>query len=222
MPPPGGFWFRWPAQPRRAPVPQSAVGFMPSSQAEVFMAFISALGFGLAAVWLVSSYLGWKHRMLALLGILLGLGVFSSFAFLVTQDVGREMFEVGDFPGSQCCGDFRGADLDGDGVPGPIHPAAADAVAVGGAGLALVAAHRAVLPGGDVLRPWPSAHWGVIRGGGHHNGYHLRRNAPIPGVVFCQRIISGTLEGVVAPRRGSRRLRVITPAIPAMPEAAGS
>jgi hypothetical protein len=78
-------------------VPQSAVAFMPSSQAEVFMAFISALGFGLAAVWLVSSYLGWKHRILALLGILLGLGVVSLFAFLVTQDVGREMFEVGIF-----------------------------------------------------------------------------------------------------------------------------
>jgi hypothetical protein len=63
----------------------------------MFLALISALGFGLAAVWLVSSYLGWKHRMLALLGILLGLGVVSSLVLLVTQDMGRDILQLGVF-----------------------------------------------------------------------------------------------------------------------------
>ena len=78
-------------------VTQSAVGFMPASALEMFLTLISALGFGLAAVWLVSSYLGWKHRMLALLGILLGLGVVSSLVLLVTQDMGRDILQLGVF-----------------------------------------------------------------------------------------------------------------------------
>ena len=78
-----------------AMAPQSAVGFMPSSQADMFMELISALGFGLAAVWLVSSYLGWKHRMLALLGILLGLAVISSLVLFVRQGLGSEMLQLG-------------------------------------------------------------------------------------------------------------------------------
>ena len=78
-------------------VPQSAVGFMPSSALEIFLEMISSLGFGVAAVWLVSSYLGWKHRMLALLGILLGLGVVSSLVCLMRQDAGPEMLQLGIF-----------------------------------------------------------------------------------------------------------------------------
>ncbi len=78
-------------------VPQSAVGFMPSSTADVFIGLISALGFGLAAVWLVSSYLGWKHRMLALLGILLVLGGVGCLVSLLTLDMGLGMLQLGIF-----------------------------------------------------------------------------------------------------------------------------
>ncbi len=78
-----------------AMVPQSAVGFMPSSILELLLGLISALGFGLAAVWLVSSYLGWKHRMLALLGVLLGLAVISSLVLFVRQGLGSEMLQLG-------------------------------------------------------------------------------------------------------------------------------
>jgi hypothetical protein len=81
-----------------ARVPQSAWELLPSSQFEVFLELISALGFGLAAVWLLSSYLGWKHRMLAFLGILLAQGVFSSLAYVVRQDwegLGSETFALG-------------------------------------------------------------------------------------------------------------------------------
>jgi hypothetical protein len=66
-------------------VPQSVLELLPSSQFEMFLELISALGFGLAAVWLLSSYLGWKHRMLVFLGILLTQGVFSTMAFVVRQ-----------------------------------------------------------------------------------------------------------------------------------------
>jgi hypothetical protein len=66
-------------------VPQSVRNLLPSSQFEMFLEWISALGFGLAAVWLLSSYLGWKHRMLAFLGILVAQAVFSSLAYVVRQ-----------------------------------------------------------------------------------------------------------------------------------------
>ena len=63
-----------------ANAPQSLLELLPSSQLEMFLELIGALGFGLAAVWLLSSYLGWKHRMLAFLGILLAQAVFSLLA----------------------------------------------------------------------------------------------------------------------------------------------
>jgi hypothetical protein len=66
--------------------PQSLLELLPSSQFEIFMELIGALGFGLAAVWLLSSYLAWKHRLLAFLGILLTQGGFSMLAFAVRQD----------------------------------------------------------------------------------------------------------------------------------------
>jgi hypothetical protein len=62
------------------------------------MEVIGALGFGLAAVWLLSSYLGWKHRLLAFLGILLAQEVFSMLAFAVRQGwegIGPETLVVG-------------------------------------------------------------------------------------------------------------------------------
>jgi hypothetical protein len=67
---------------RVASLPQSLLEPLPSPVWEMFLELIGALGFGLAAVWLVSSYLGWKHRMLAFFGILLVLGVTSLLAFV--------------------------------------------------------------------------------------------------------------------------------------------
>jgi hypothetical protein len=72
-------------------------GLMPSSQLEIFLELIGALGFGLAAVWLLSSYLGWKHRVLAFFGFLLALEGFSVLAAVVRQgweDVGLEALQV--------------------------------------------------------------------------------------------------------------------------------
>jgi len=79
-------------------LPQWAVDALPSEQLDVLLEMISALGFGLAAVWLLASYLGWKHRMLTLLGMLLAQGGFSLLAFAIRQDwqgVGPETFAVG-------------------------------------------------------------------------------------------------------------------------------
>jgi hypothetical protein len=81
-----------------ASAPESALQFLPSAQFGVFLDLIGALGFGLAAVWLLSSYAGWKHRMLAFLGILLAQGVFGVLAFVLRQGwqgVGSETFVVG-------------------------------------------------------------------------------------------------------------------------------
>jgi len=66
--------------------PQLILGFLPSSQYELFLELIGALGFGLAATWLLSSYLGWKHRMLTFLGILLAMEGFSVLSFVARQD----------------------------------------------------------------------------------------------------------------------------------------
>jgi hypothetical protein len=79
-------------------VPQSALELLPSAQFDIFLQLISALGFGVAAVWLLASYLEWKHRMLSFLGILLAQGVFGLLAFALRQDwegIGAESFQVG-------------------------------------------------------------------------------------------------------------------------------
>jgi len=81
-----------------ASVPQSALDLLPSSQFEVLRELIGALGFGLAGLWLLSSYLAWKHRMLAFLGILLALEGFGLLAFAVRQgweDLGPETLAMG-------------------------------------------------------------------------------------------------------------------------------
>jgi len=81
-----------------ASAPQLLLELLPSSQFEIFLEVIGALGFGLAAVWLLSSYLGWKHRLLAFLGILLAQGGFGMLAFAVRQDwegIGPETMQVG-------------------------------------------------------------------------------------------------------------------------------
>ena len=77
--------------------PQSVVELLPSSQFEMFLDLISGLGFGLAVVWLLSSYLSWKHRMLAFLGILLAQGAGSLGAFVARQgwgEVGPQTLEL--------------------------------------------------------------------------------------------------------------------------------
>ena len=85
-----------------ASAPQPVLALLPSSQYEMFLELIGALGFGLAAAWLLSSYLGWKHRMLAFLGFLLALAAFSGLAFAGRQGwegVGLEMMQMGLFLG---------------------------------------------------------------------------------------------------------------------------
>ena len=77
---------------------QSELSFVPSALLDVISGAAGALGFGLAAVWLVSSYVGWKHRLLALVGILLALGGFSLAAFVIRQGLEGawlEMFQGG-------------------------------------------------------------------------------------------------------------------------------
>ncbi len=83
-----------------ASAPQSVVELLPSSQFEILLDMIGALGFGLAAVWLLSSYLGWKHRMLAFLGMLLAQEAFGLVAFALRQgweSIGPETLALGMF-----------------------------------------------------------------------------------------------------------------------------
>jgi len=85
-----------------ASAPQPVLALLPSSQFEMFLELIGALGFGLAAAWLLSSYLAWKHRLLAFLGFLLALGGFSMLAFVGRQGwegLGLETLQVGIFLG---------------------------------------------------------------------------------------------------------------------------
>ena len=81
-----------------ASAPQSWLELLPSSQFEMFLEWIGALGFGLAAVWLLSSYLGWKHRMLTFLWMLVAQLGFSMLAFAIRQgweETGPETMQVG-------------------------------------------------------------------------------------------------------------------------------
>ena len=83
-----------------ASAPESVLELLPSSRFGVFLDLMSALGFGVAAVWLLSGYLGWKHRMLAFLGILLSQAAFSVLAFVFRQDwqgFGMETLQLGLF-----------------------------------------------------------------------------------------------------------------------------
>ncbi len=71
-------------------LPDSVKDLLPSPQLEMFLDWVGSLGFGLAALWLLSSYLAWKHRMLAFLGMLLAQAVFSGWAYVSRQ--GGESF----------------------------------------------------------------------------------------------------------------------------------
>ena len=80
--------------------PASALEFLPSAQSGMFLELISALGFGLAAVWLLASYLAWKHRVLVFVGMLMAHGFFSSLAYVIRQSwegVGVETLGMGVF-----------------------------------------------------------------------------------------------------------------------------
>ena len=77
--------------------PESLRELLPSSQFDIFLELIGALGFGLAAVWLLSGYLDWKHRMLAFLGILVALGAFGLLTCVVRQGLGIETLQAGIF-----------------------------------------------------------------------------------------------------------------------------
>ena len=81
-----------------SPVLQSEMTFLPSGLADIVGGTVNALSFGLAAVWLVSCYLGWKHRLLAWLRILLTLGSVSVLTFVIRQSLegaGVEMAQGG-------------------------------------------------------------------------------------------------------------------------------
>jgi hypothetical protein len=76
-------------------VPQSVLGFLPPSQWEMFLEWIGALGFGVAAVWLLAGYLGWKHRMLAFVGCLLAQVGFSSLAYALGRALDLDTLPMG-------------------------------------------------------------------------------------------------------------------------------
>jgi len=60
----------------------------------IVLEWAAGLGFGVAAVWLLSSYLGWKHRLRALGGMLLAQVVFSALAFWARGGWEEFMFEI--------------------------------------------------------------------------------------------------------------------------------
>ena len=85
-----------------ASAPQPILAFLPSSDFELFLEMSCARAFGLAGVWLLSSYLGWKHRMLAFVGFLVALGAISLLTFVCRQgweDVSPQTLQVGLFLG---------------------------------------------------------------------------------------------------------------------------
>ncbi len=65
------------------PAVASALGFVPSAVQAVFTEVAAGLAIGVAAVWLLSARLGWKHRglvFLAILGSLLAFGTLNCWA----------------------------------------------------------------------------------------------------------------------------------------------
>ncbi len=66
---------------------QAVFGSLPSEVQEPFDQIFQALAFGLAAMWLLASYLGRKSRFLSFLGSVAVLAGFSLVAFIVRQDL---------------------------------------------------------------------------------------------------------------------------------------
>ncbi len=78
--------------------PTTAIEFLPSSLLDTFLEVIGALGFGLAAVWLLSTYLRRTHPFLTFLGLLFTLAGISVSTFLVRQGsdiISFETLEIG-------------------------------------------------------------------------------------------------------------------------------
>jgi hypothetical protein len=74
--------------------PQAAFRFLPSAVFDVFVDLIGALAFGLAAVWLLSTYLGRTRRFLTFLAILFALAGVSVSTFVVRQGWDIANFET--------------------------------------------------------------------------------------------------------------------------------
>jgi len=67
------------------PALPSVLADLPDQVAGFLIDVLLALAFGLAALWLLSAYLGWRSRLLAFLGNLLVLVVFVVFNFVATS-----------------------------------------------------------------------------------------------------------------------------------------
>ena len=66
---------------------QSGSGFVAFDSQDTIGDCVSAAGFGLAAVWLIASSLGWKHRVVAWVGSLLAMASFGLLSFALRQCV---------------------------------------------------------------------------------------------------------------------------------------
>jgi hypothetical protein len=69
-------------------------GFLPSGLGDVMGGCMSAVGFGIAGVWLVAGYWGWKHRALAWLGVMFTLGIISVLLYVMRQSLEGAGYEM--------------------------------------------------------------------------------------------------------------------------------
>jgi hypothetical protein len=65
---------------------QSALAFLPSGTADIFLEMAGSLAFGVAAVWLLAPQLARSHRFITFLCLAPTLAGFSLFTFLMKQD----------------------------------------------------------------------------------------------------------------------------------------
>ena len=65
---------------------QSALAFLPSGTADIFLEMAGSLAFGVAAVWLLAPQLARNHRFITFLCLAPTLAGFSLFTFLMKQD----------------------------------------------------------------------------------------------------------------------------------------
>ena len=68
---------------------RSALDFIPSEPLDIFCQVFNSLAFGIAAVWLLATWLQERHRFLVFLKMLVTAAGFSALAFLVRQDSGE-------------------------------------------------------------------------------------------------------------------------------------
>ena len=65
---------------------QSALAFLPSGTADIFLEMAGSLAFGVAAVWLLAPQLARSHRFITFLCLAPTLAGFSLFSFVIRQD----------------------------------------------------------------------------------------------------------------------------------------